>query len=105
MLNRQKQLNLLGLSTKAGKLVSGEETVLADVKKQQVKLVIVATDCSDSTKKKMKDKCSFYKVPCIEQFTTAEISYSIGKKRSIVAFADSGFANSFQKLADNNTTE
>lgn len=105
MLNRQKQLNLLGLATKAGKLVSGEETVLAEVKKRQVKLVIVAMDCSDSTKKKMTDKCNFYKVPCIEQFTTAEISYSIGKKRSIVAFADSGFVSSFRKLAENNTTE
>lgn len=105
MLNRQKQLNLLGLSTKAGKLVSGEETVLADIKKRQVKLVIVANDCSDNTKKKIVDKCSFYNIPYIEQFTTAEISYSIGKKRSIVAFADSGFASSFQKLAENNTTE
>lgn len=103
MLNDQKQLNLLGLATKAGKLVSGEETVLSDVKKRQVKLVIVAIDCSDSTKKKMADKCNFYKVPCIQQFTTEQISYSIGKKRSIVAFADSGFANSFQKLIDNNT--
>lgn len=105
MLNRQKQLNLLGLATKAGKLVSGEETVLTDVKKRQVKLVIVATDCSDNTKKKMTDKCKFYKVLCIEQFTTAEISYSIGKKRSIVAFVDHGFASSFQKIAENKTTK
>lgn len=105
MLNKQKQLNLLGLATKAGKLVSGEETVLAEVKKRQVNLVIIATDCSDNTKKKMTDKCHFYKVTCIEQFTTIEISYSIGKKRSIVAFGDSGFASSFQKLADNNTIE
>lgn len=104
MLNSQKQLNLLGLATRAGLLLSGEETVVTAIQKKQVFLVIVATDCSDNTKKKITDKCHYYNVPYIEQFTTVDISVSIGKKRSIVAFADSGFANSFQKLAENTTT-
>lgn len=99
MTNNQKQLNLLGLATRARQLASGEGGVLDEVKKNKATLVIVATDCSPATKKKMFDKCQFYKVPCIEQFTTIEISQAIGKKRSIVCFVDGGFANSFQKLS------
>lgn len=98
MLNNQKQLNLLGLATRARLLVAGEETVLTEVRKGAATLVIVATDCSDGTKKKLADKCHHYKVPCIEYFTTMEISGAIGKKRAICAFVDSGFATSFQKL-------
>lgn len=103
MLNSQKQLNLLGLATRAGLLVSGEETVLAEVKKRRAKLVVLASDLSAGTKKKMTDKCHYYNVTCIEQFTTIEMSQAIGKKRSILAFVDSGFANSFTVLSDNNT--
>ncbi|MBS4750028.1 hypothetical protein GMA11_04610 [Granulicatella sp. zg-ZJ] len=98
MLNDQKQLNLLGLATRARLLVSGEEIVLAEVKKKRATLVIIATDVSDNTKKKIIDKCHYYKVPYKEQFTTAYISHAIGKKRSICAFIDGGFANSYQKL-------
>lgn len=99
MTNEQKQLNLLGLATKAGKLSSGEGQVLDDLRKNKALCVIVATDCSIATKKKMADKCQYYHVPYIEQFTTLEISCAIGKKRSILAFLDKGFASSFQKLS------
>ncbi|MBF0781085.1 MULTISPECIES: ribosomal L7Ae/L30e/S12e/Gadd45 family protein [unclassified Granulicatella] len=98
MINEQKQLNLLGLATKAGKLSSGEGKVLDDVRKGKVTLVIIATDCSPATKKKIADKCQHYRVPFIEQFTTMEISFSIGKKRSILGFLDKGFSSSFQQL-------
>ncbi|MBS4770174.1 ribosomal L7Ae/L30e/S12e/Gadd45 family protein [Carnobacteriaceae bacterium zg-ZUI240] len=105
MLNSQKQLNLFGLATRAGMLVSGEETVLSEVKKNKAKLVVIANDLSENTKKKMMDKCHYYKVDCIEQFTTIEMSQAIGKKRSILAFTDNGFANSFKKLAHINTID
>lgn len=98
MLNNQKQLNLLGLATRARLLVTGEETVLAEVRKGVATLVIVATDCSESTKKKLADKCRYYNVPYLEHFTTIEISEAIGKKRAICAFVDQGFATSFKKL-------
>lgn len=96
--NMQKQLNLCGLAMRAKLLVSGEETVLDKIRKKQVKLVIVATDCSENTKKKLSDKCFYYKVSYIEMFTMIEISSAIGKKRAVIAFCDDGFANSFQKL-------
>jgi ribosomal protein L7Ae-like RNA K-turn-binding protein len=52
MTNKDKFLNLLGLATKAGKLISGDETTLKGVRSGKPKLVIVATDASEATIKK-----------------------------------------------------
>lgn len=98
MLNKQKQLNLLGLATRANLLVSGEDNVITAIKQKKATLVIVSIQCSQATKKKIKDKCTFYQVKFIEQFDSIEMSHAIGKKRMIVAFIDKGFAKSFMKL-------
>lgn len=97
-LDKKKALNLLGMATRARRLESGEEQVLMSIQKQKVNLVLCATDCSDNTKKKIKNKCEYYQIPFIQQFTTEEISLAIGKQRSIVAIADQGFTKSLLKM-------
>jgi ribosomal protein L7Ae-like RNA K-turn-binding protein len=52
MTNKQKILNMLGLARRAGKLVTGEELVVDEVRKQKAKLVFVASDASENTRKK-----------------------------------------------------
>lgn len=98
MLNKQKQLNLIGLAQRANLLVSGEELVLTKIKNKQAKLVIVAEDCSENTKKKLLDKSKYYGIDCLVLFEAMEISNALGKKRAVIAFVDNGFANSFKKL-------
>lgn len=105
MMAQQKQLNLLGLATRAGKLITGEELVLKAIQKNEAKLVLVAEDCSDNTREKMQNKCHFYKVPLEISFTKAEISQAIGKSRSICAFTDKGFVDSYLKLKGTNYME
>lgn len=95
---QQKALNLLGLATRAGKLVTGQSLVLEAIRKNEVDLVVLASDTSDNTKKQFLNKCEYYAVPLVVEFTKAELSQAIGKERSVCAFADSGFAQSFQKL-------
>lgn len=97
-LHKQKSLNLLGMATRARKLISGEEQVLQSIQKNKVNLVICTTDCSDNTVKKIKNKCEYYQIPFIQQFTTEELSHAIGKNRSIVALADQGFSKSLLKM-------
>ena len=48
-----KCYGMLGIAVKAGKLASGNDAVLDLVKKHRVKLIIVAEDASDKTKKEM----------------------------------------------------
>ncbi|AMB98820.1 hypothetical protein AWM75_01900 [Aerococcus urinaehominis] len=97
MSNKVKKLNLLGLAQAAGQLVSGEGLVIQALQAGQASLVICAQDASERTKKKIKDKCSYYNVPTNFDYTSLEISQALGKKRLIVAFTNQGFAKSFIK--------
>jgi ribosomal protein L7Ae-like RNA K-turn-binding protein len=98
MNNKQKALNLLGLALRARRLVSGTPTVLANIRNQKAQLVIIADDASANTKKQFLDKCDYYKIPSYIIFSKDEISQAIGKERTVCAFTDNGFAQSFKKL-------
>ncbi len=85
--------NRLGLAMRAGKVVHGEQAVLDAVRSQEAKLVLLAADASDNTRKKYADKCSHYHIPLVEYGTRDEIGAGIGKEsRVAVAVTDSGFA-------------
>ncbi len=83
---------------RAGKLVTGEEMTVKEVKKQKAKLVLVANDAGKNTQKKVKDKSSFYQVPCLDVFHSEELSQAIGKPRMVVGILDSGFAKRIEEL-------
>lgn len=97
-MNRQKALNMLGLAMRAGKLVTGEEMTVKEIKSQKAKLVLVAYDAGKNTQKKIKDKSSFYQVPCLDIFHSDELSQAIGKQRMVVGILDSGFAKRIEEL-------
>lgn len=61
MNNDQKVLNLLGMAKRAGKLVSGEDLSLKEIRNGTAKLVIVAVDASENTRKKYPIKVSIMK--------------------------------------------
>src|SRR5699024_624011 len=96
--NKAKSLNLLALALRARRLVSGTPTVLANIRNQKAQLVIIADDASANTKKQFLDKCDYYKIPSYIIFSKDEISQAIGKERTVCAFTDNGFAQSFKKL-------
>ena len=58
-----KILSMIGLATKAGKIVSGEFSTEQSVKRGRALMVIISSDASENTKKKFTNMCSFYKVP------------------------------------------
>ena len=97
-MNNDKVLSLLGLAKKAGKLKGGEYCVETEVKKGRAKLVIVAEDASDNTKKSYTDMCSFKKVPVIFYGNKESIGKCIGcEERAAVVLTDEGFANAVNK--------
>ena len=98
--NRQKAMNLMGLAMRAGKLVTGEELTIADIRRNKAKIVFVANDASENTKKKIKDKSSYYEVPCFELFSEAEITQMIGKPRKVFGILDNGFAKKTKELIE-----
>lgn len=102
MMPKEKQLNLLGLAVKAGKLITGEELTIKAIQRNEAKLVIVAETASDNTREKLMNKCKYYNVPLDIAFSADEISAAIGKSRSICAFTEKGFADSYLKLKGTN---
>ena len=59
-MNKQKALNMLGLAMRAGKLITGEEMTINEIRKRKVNLVIVTIDASENTQKKVSDKSKYY---------------------------------------------
>ena len=100
----KKILSFFGLAARAGRIASGEFQTETAVKDGTAKLVVVAEDASDNTKKLFRDKCSFYKVPNITLGTKEELGHAIGKEfRASLAVLDEGFANAImKKMEDNN---
>lgn len=91
-------LKLLGLATRARKVVIGEDFSVKTIQKQQAKLVFLASDAGVNTTKKITDKCKFYEVTLINKFNTDEISLAVGNKnRKVVTITDVGFANKMKE--------
>lgn len=104
-MKQDKMLSLLGLATKSGKVVSGEFMVEKLVKAGKAKLVIVATDASDGSKKSYNDMCTFYHTPICFYGTKESLGHSIGKEmRASVAVMDEGFAKGIEKQWKDSTT-
>ncbi|RAL26332.1 YlxQ family RNA-binding protein [Thermoflavimicrobium daqui] len=94
-----KLLNTLGLAMRAGKIISGEDLVIREIRSKKAKIVILATDTARNTEKKISDKCQFYQVPMIRFGTRQELGNAIGKtERVVIAVTDFGFAKMIQQL-------
>lgn len=97
--NNQKIYSYIGLAMRAGKVVSGDDTTLKELKKGKVSLVIVANDASDNTKKLFEDKSSYRKVDQVYFSTKVELGLSIGKSpRAVIGIKDKALANKITEL-------
>jgi len=86
-------LNFLGLANRAGALITGTELVLAGVRRQKVKLVIVDANVSAGTLKKIRDKCKFYDVDMVQGLGSISIGSAIGSEnRKVIGVVDGNFA-------------
>ncbi len=86
-------LQMLGIGRKANLVGSGEFKTEESVKGGAAHLVLIATDASNNTKKKFKDMCSFYHVPCCEYGTKETLGRALGQEeRSSVCVNDAGMA-------------
>ncbi len=83
----------IGLAYRARKVSVGTEVTLTKLRNGQVFLMILATDASDLTKKKVRDKAKTYQVEIIESLSSLEISQAIGKKDiKVIGITDRGFS-------------
>ena len=95
---KDKVLSLIGLAMKAGRCASGEMMTENETKAGKAKLVIVASDASENTKKKFRDMCKFYRVPICFYGDKDTLGHAMGKEfRASLAILDEGFADGILK--------
>ncbi len=96
-----KIASLLSICQKSGNLVSGELSCEKTLQKKKAKLVIIAEDASDNTKKKFINKSFFYNVPSYIFGTKDEISRFIGKNnRAVVIITEKNLSLKIKDLIE-----
>lgn len=92
-------LSFMGICRRAGKLVIGNDPVKESIETDKALLVLIASDISQNTLKKIKPVIEDSSVPCYTiNRTKDEISFSLGKACAILAVTDKGFADKFTEL-------
>ena len=100
-MNRNKVLSLLGIAQRGRNIVSGEFATEKAIKEGTAKLVIVAGDASDNTKKHFHDMCAYRELPIIELENKDDVGHAIGKQmRASLALTDDGIASAIMKLVN-----
>lgn len=98
MKEKQQILQFLGLAARARKLISGEEMVVKEIR-NKAKLVIISSDASDNTMKKIQDKCKSYNVELHVFGDRTDLGHATGKEaRVALAITDDGFAKKLSGL-------
>jgi len=90
---------LLGLATKAGKIVAGFEAVTECIQKKKAKLVIVSIEASDKTKSNVRYIAEKNNIQCIEYGEIEFLSRAIGRKnKAVICIKDNNFATAIKNI-------
>lgn len=95
----KKLLGMLGLAKRAGKVSTGAFVCDKMIKSRRARLVILAHDASDNTKKSVTDSCVFYNIKLIEASDMASLGqFTGGGERAVVSVNDDNFAKAISDI-------
>ena len=97
-----KALNYMALAKKARLVELGEEPVGAAARANHARLVVVAKDATDHTRRRAKSFVSGTDQQCVTvPFTKAELGLSVGRTElALAAFTDAALALAFLKALE-----
>ncbi|MEG1971925.1 MAG: hypothetical protein RR315_02105 [Oscillospiraceae bacterium] len=99
-----KQLSLLSLCRKAGKLKMGFDACEKSLR--GTKLLIFSSDISEKTKERMLRKAEEASVATVTiPFKTEDIYFAVGKPTAICSILDKGLAEAFLKCLESSSEE
>jgi ribosomal protein L7Ae-like RNA K-turn-binding protein len=103
----RKIASFISISMRAGKLTTGEAGCESALRGGEAKLILIAEDASDNTKKKRVHKSFYYKSPAYIYGLKDDLSHMCGtKNRAVFAVTDGGLAAGIEKqLKQSNVTE
>lgn len=98
MMNEQKIFNLLSMAQRAGRIASGDFAVAKAVQGKNARLLLVAKDASEETKKRYRQMAAGAKIEIFYLGDRELLGHCIGKDfRAAAAVLDAGFANAIAK--------
>ena len=88
-----KALLMIGMARRANKVYTGSDKCTEAVRSKRAKLIIIATDASDNTRKMLINACTHYSVQYIEYGTMADLGHITSSPiTATVAVIDDNFA-------------
>lgn len=101
-----KILSMSGMARRMRKVSSGGFITEKSIKSGTARLVIIACDASEKTKKSIKDLCVFRNVPWIEYSDMFALGKCIGTEaRAVISINDEGIADAVLRLYKNRFSE
>lgn len=111
---RSKLLSIIGFAMKAGKLACGTDRICDEIRRHgspddgdgrsrsSCGVVLLTSDASANTKKRISNACRYYRVELYETpLTQSELSSRIGKASAAAcATFDRNFADGFRKVVN-----
>lgn len=95
----QKMINLLGMAQKANQLISGEFAIEKKIPEGRIRLLLVATDASEASKRQYEKMAQTHEVPFAYALSKEDLGQCTGKSyRAAVAVLDPGFSTALRKL-------
>ena len=99
MTSKEKLCGIIGLATRAGKVIFGTQAVIGAIEKRKTKLIIIANDASDRTKLNFQNICKQKNIPIFEILATEVLSKTIGKPNKVViGIIDENFSKEISKI-------
>lgn len=94
-------MGLIGLAARARKICFGADSVEDTIKKNKVKILLIAEDASKRTQEKFIKLSKEYKIRFIISGNIDELSKSIGKEnKAIIGIEDINLAKEIEKIYD-----
>lgn len=100
-MNNDRLLSFLGLCKRAGRLVTGAETVTKTIAEGKALLVLYASDVSEGSVKRVRIEAwnksiPTRRLPCSKE----ELSFALGRLSAIVCVTDRGFADKILTMTE-----
>ncbi|NLA76886.1 MAG: 50S ribosomal protein L7ae [Clostridiales bacterium] len=98
---KDKQVGMLGLCRKAGKLSVGHDAVIQAIVASQAKLCLLAVDASERLKNEITHSASFggKNIPVkLMPLGMEDVYFAVGTKAAVLSVNDEGFAKKIMQL-------
>lgn len=96
---KKNTLGVIGLAARARGIVIGTNQVLEAIRGNKAKLVLIACDVSENTRKTLTDKSAYYSVSSEQiDITAVELGHAVGHSNTAaIAFTDASFIKAYEK--------